>query len=110
MATALIKPAIAQSAAPQPATTVSLQNNHESLRLTGQGGEEGHVSRECNAPQKEKACYRCNEVGHLSRDCPTGGAGGGGGMGGGMGGGYSGGGGGQECYKVEWFSSISLWR
>lgn len=74
-----------------------------SRQLILPGGEEGHVSRECNAPQKEKACYRCNEVGHLSRECPNTGAGGGGG-GGGMGGGYSGGGGGQECYKVIPFS------
>lgn len=66
-------------------------------------GEEGHVSRECQAPQKEKSCYRCGETGHISRECPNPGAGGGGG-GGGMSGGYSGGGGGggggsQECYK-----------
>ena len=68
------------------------ETSHINRQLTLLGGEEGHVSRECSAPQKEKACYRCNEIGHLSRECPTAGAGGG------MG--YSGGGGGQECYKV----------
>ena len=65
-------------------------------------GEEGHVSRECSAPAKEKSCYRCGETGHISRDC--GNAASGGGMGGGAGGyggssGGGGGGGGQECYK-----------
>ena len=61
-------------------------------------GEEGHVSRECNAPQKEKSCYRCGEVGHISRECPNPGAGG---SGGGMGsGGFSaGGGGGELCER-----------
>ena len=34
-------------------------------------GEEGHVSRECNTPQKEKSCYRCGEVGHIPRECPS---------------------------------------
>lgn len=62
-------------------------------------GEEGHVSRECNAPQKEKSCYRCGEVGHISRECPNPGAGGGGG-GMGSGGGFSaGGGGGELCER-----------
>ena len=61
-------------------------------------GEEGHVSRECNAPQKEKSCYRCGEVGHISRECPNPGAGG---SGGGMGSsGFSaGGGGGELCER-----------
>ena len=107
MAIARIKLAIAQSAAPPPAITVSGDKTApRSLKLTLQGGEEGHVSRECNAPQKEKACYRCNEVGHLSRECPNVGGGGGGGMGGG----YSGGGGGQECYKVKGSSFAPLHR
>ena len=96
MVTVPIKLAIAQSAALPPATTVSAEQVfHPSRQLTLLGGEEGHVSRECNAPQKEKACYRCNEVGHLSRECPNAGTGGG------MGSGYSGGGSGQECYKVK---------
>ena len=34
-------------------------------------GEEGHVSRECNAPQKKIFCYRRGEVGHISRECPN---------------------------------------
>lgn len=46
-------------------------------------GEEGHMSREC--PQGggggggSRACYKCGEEGHMSRECPKGGGGGGGG-------------------------------
>ena len=52
-------------------------------------GEQGHVSRECSAPQKEKPCYRCGQPGHISRDCmqePSAGTG-------------PPGGSGQECYR-----------
>ncbi|OZJ06388.1 hypothetical protein BZG36_00744 [Bifiguratus adelaidae] len=28
------------------------------------------MSRDCTEPRKEKACYNCNQTGHLSRDCP----------------------------------------
>lgn len=45
-------------------------------------GEEGHMSREC--PQGgggggSRACFKCGEEGHMSRECPQGGGGGGGG-------------------------------
>ena len=48
-------------------------------------GDEGHMSREC--PQGggggggaggSRACFKCGEEGHMSRECPTGGGGGGG--------------------------------
>lgn len=52
-------------------------------------GNQGHLSRECTEPAKEKTCYQCGETGHLSRECPTAPAGG-------ARGGF---GGGQECYK-----------
>lgn len=55
-------------------------------------GQQGHVSRECSGPAKEKTCYRCGQPGHLSRECmeaPSQGGAPGGGMGG------------QECYKCS---------
>ncbi|KAJ1502173.1 hypothetical protein HMI56_002829, partial [Coelomomyces lativittatus] len=31
-------------------------------------GGQGHTSRECTSARVEKACHRCNEVGHLAKD------------------------------------------
>ncbi|QRD90359.1 hypothetical protein F9C07_2069640 [Aspergillus flavus] len=47
------------------------------------------LGRECTVAPKEKPCYRCSGVGHISRDCPQAPSGDG----------YSGATGGQECYK-----------
>ena len=46
--------------------------------------EEGHMSRDCpsgGGDRKPMSCYNCNQEGHMSRDCPTGGSGGGRGRG-----------------------------
>ncbi|ELU40678.1 zf-CCHC domain-containing protein [Rhizoctonia solani AG-1 IA] len=68
-----------------------------------QSGVEGHVSRDCTMEAKPKTCYKCNETGHISRECPQNTQNdntGGGYSGGGYGGGYGGGGGSNtECYK-----------
>ncbi|KAG8184220.1 hypothetical protein JTE90_013197 [Oedothorax gibbosus] len=58
--------------------------------------EEGHMARDCPNSQGGGgrsgggggACYKCNEEGHMARDCPTGGSGGGGG-------------GGRACFKCN---------
>lgn len=36
-------------------------------------GGEGHFSRECTEPRKErsKTCYNCNETGHIASQCPN---------------------------------------
>ncbi|XP_021379022.1 probable ATP-dependent RNA helicase DDX53 [Mizuhopecten yessoensis] len=58
----------------------------------------------------DRACYKCGEQGHMSRECPSA-AGGGGGFSGGGGGGFSGGGGGgggdRACYKCGGQGHIS---
>ena len=48
-------------------------------------GEEGHMSRDCPNPGSSggggggnRACFKCGEEGHMSRDCPNPGSGGGG--------------------------------
>jgi len=46
-------------------------------------GEEGHMSRDCPNPGSSgggggggsRACFKCGEDGHISRDCPKGGGG-----------------------------------
>lgn len=67
-----------------------------SLIEPGAGADGAILDRECPNPPKERTCYRCGMTGHLSRECPQGGAGG---AGAGAGGAGAGGYGGQECYK-----------
>lgn len=31
----------------------------------------GHKSRDCNREKDQISCYNCKEVGHLVKDCPT---------------------------------------
>ncbi|ORY89061.1 hypothetical protein BCR35DRAFT_300851 [Leucosporidium creatinivorum] len=52
---------------------------------------------DCPAERKAKACYKCGDEGHLSRECPQNPAGA-------YGAGAGGYGGGQQCYKVRFLS------
>ncbi|PNS14540.1 hypothetical protein CAC42_3826 [Sphaceloma murrayae] len=93
------KPTVVELLALVPATTVVIRRTRLATALpprlplpaTTASGEQGHVSRECQNPQKEKTCYGCGETGHISRECPK--------AGGAPGGGFAGGAGGAECYK-----------
>ncbi len=76
--------------------------NSENSRACFKCGETGHFSRECtstNTTGSSRACYKCGEAGHFSRDCTTAGngsyRGGGGGRGGGRGRGRGG-------YNNDW--------
>ncbi|BAE61105.1 unnamed protein product [Aspergillus oryzae RIB40] len=66
----------------------SLERSYELDRIRGCVGFDDE-RRECTVAPKEKPCYRCSGVGHISRDCPQAPSGDG----------YSGATGGQECYK-----------
>ncbi|PWN49534.1 hypothetical protein IE53DRAFT_138595 [Violaceomyces palustris] len=57
-------------------------------------GQQGHVSAQCGMEAAPKTCYRCNETGHISRDCPQAPEAGAGGFGGRQAFGSSG-----DCYK-----------
>ncbi|WFD33528.1 signal recognition particle subunit [Malassezia cuniculi] len=59
--------------APRPQPALGRRQRKRVVRIAP-AVSQGHVSSACTNATVPKTCYRCNETGHVSRDCPQGGA------------------------------------